>query len=193
MPAGAEVDPRVLRTRRVAREAALTELAEVGFAGFTIESVAARAGMGKSTMYRHWRGRLDLIADALEHLNVQPVPTEDGTSPRARIELLVRHYVDAMARPDLSPTVPALIEASERSDEIATFFHAYNDRRRAALVDALREGVATGEVPQEVDPELAALALVGPVLYRRVMTGTPLRPAEVTGLLDAVLGPGPDR
>ena len=68
------VDPRVERSRMVILEAAVEELAEVGYGGVTIESVAARAGVGKSTIYRHWPDKLALIADAFETFHVQMVP-----------------------------------------------------------------------------------------------------------------------
>src|SRR4029450_13783209 len=55
-----EVDPRVERSRRVILEATLGELGEVGYGTLTIEAVAARAGVGKSTIYRHWPGKLEL-------------------------------------------------------------------------------------------------------------------------------------
>ena len=50
---------------------ALSELAAVGYGAFTIEAVARRSGVAKSTIYRHWPGKLALIADALDTLNVQ--------------------------------------------------------------------------------------------------------------------------
>ncbi len=113
---------RVIHTRQVVREAALTELAAVGFAGFTIETVAARAGVGKSTIYRHWEGHLDLIADTLESLNQQPVPKPDAGNVLQQIEQLVRRFTEAMSHPDLSAAVPALVEAFERHAHIARFF-----------------------------------------------------------------------
>ena len=48
------IDPRIERSRSIILEASLQELGEVGYGAFTIESVAARAGVGKSTIYRHW-------------------------------------------------------------------------------------------------------------------------------------------
>ena len=71
------------------------------------------------------------------------------------------------------------------------FHHAYNAQRRQRLVDAIAEGVAAGDFPARLDPELAALALVGPIFYRRLMTGQPFEPARVGELIDTVLGPGP--
>ena len=75
IPSRSAVDPRVERSRQVILQAALDELGEVGYGTFRIESVAARAGVGKSTIYRHWTDKLALIADAFETFHVQMSPT----------------------------------------------------------------------------------------------------------------------
>ncbi len=178
------------------RQAALEELGDVGYGAFTIESVAARSGVAKSTIYRHWPGKLPLIADALETLNEQPNPTSGAEAegdPRERVEQLVRHLAEVFVDSTLSACIPALIEAAERDPDVRQFHHRYNRQRRQVLVDAIAEGVATGEFRPELDPEIAAIALVGPIIYRRVMTGRPLDPDHVSTLIDTVIGPSRGR
>ena len=78
--------------------AALKEFAEAGYSGFRIESVAARAGVGRSTVYRHWPNKAALIADALETLNTQPDPVRelvDGTA-RQRVEVILNHLAEVL-------------------------------------------------------------------------------------------------
>jgi TetR/AcrR family transcriptional regulator of autoinduction and epiphytic fitness len=194
-----ELDPRVERSRRVILRAALAELGAVGYGAFTIESVAARAGVGKSTIYRHWPGapgtpaKLALIADAFRTLNVQPAPPEAGGAPRERIARLLRHLAEgAGARGSpFGACVPALVDAAERDPAVRRFHHAYNAQRRQRLIDAIAAGIEAGDLPARLDPELAALALLGPIFYRRLMTGEPFEPARVAALIDTVLGPGP--
>lgn len=187
----ARVDPRIVRTREVVHQAVLAELAAVGFAGFTVESVAARAGVGKSTLYRHWTGRLDLVVDTLDHRAGQPPDEGPEDSPRDRVRMLVSHLVESMTDPALSPMVPALVEAAERDDRIAERFHDGNDGRRAALVAAVASAVAAGQARSDLDPELAALALAGAVVYRRLLTGEPFGHGGVDDLVATVLGPPP--
>jgi TetR/AcrR family transcriptional regulator of autoinduction and epiphytic fitness len=182
-------DPRIERTRRVVRQAALSELGEVGYGAFTIESVAARSGVAKSTIYRHWPGRLALIADALETLNQQPVPEAGHGGPRDRITQLLSHLAAAFVDSDLSACIPALIDAAERDPDVRRFLHGYNARRRKALVDGIAEGCANGDLRADLDPELTATALAGAIVYRRVMTDQPFDPAEVAALIATVLGP----
>jgi AcrR family transcriptional regulator len=185
-----QVDPRVERSRRVILQAALAELGAAGYGAFTIESVAARAGVGKSTIYRHWPGKLALVADAFQSLNVQPAPPEGGGAPRERIARLLRHLAEVVADSPFAACIPALIDAAERDREVRRFHHTYNAQRRQRLVDAIAEGVEAGDFPARLDPELAALALIGPIFYRRLMTGQPFEPARVGELIDTVLGAG---
>lgn len=186
-----DLDPRVERSRTLIRQAALEELGAAGYGAFTIESVAARARVGKSTIYRHWKGKADLVADALDALNEQPRPSPGGDTPRERIEQLLRHVAAIVVDSTFSACIPALVDAAEREPEVRALHHRYNAERGRALVDAIAEGVATGDVPPDVDPELASWALVGPIFYRRLMTGEPFDADQVGALVDLVLGPSP--
>jgi AcrR family transcriptional regulator len=190
----AEADPRVERSRRVVRQAALAELAEAGYGGFTVESVSARCGVARSTIYRHWPDKLALVADALETLNRQPRPAADagdGGSARDRIGTLLRHLAAVFRDPAFAPCVPAMIEGAERHPEVRAVLHRYNAERGRALVEAVAAAVAAGEVAADVDPELAAVALAGPIVYRRLMTPEPFAVDQVDALVTLVLGPPP--
>ncbi|HET8795385.1 MAG TPA: TetR/AcrR family transcriptional regulator [Arthrobacter sp.] len=182
------VDPRVERSRRVICEAALEELAEAGYGGFTIESVAARANVGRSTVYRHWTSKLNLITDALNALNQQPAPDLDVDNPQEQVEALLRHLAEALTRSTFSSCIPALIEASEHDPTVRDFLYSYSSRRNRALVDVLRRGIETGDFPPTLDPELASAALAGAVFYRRLMTSRPLEPSDASALAQLVLG-----
>jgi TetR/AcrR family transcriptional regulator of autoinduction and epiphytic fitness len=188
--APADVDPRVERSRRVVCRAALDELAAAGYGAFTIESVAARAGVSRSTIYRHWPDKLALIADAYEILNQQPGPAAgaDGESARARIERLLRHLAEVFQDSLVSACLPALVEGAEHDRRLGSFLHQYSDRRRQALVDAVAAGVASGEIAPTVDAELAGIALAGAIVYCRLLTAESFEPAAVGRLMTTVLG-----
>ena len=186
------MDPRIRRTRDAVLPAALSVLADRGFANFTMEGVAEAAGVAKSTVYRYWPTKLSLLRDALEGLNRQPDATVQAGPARARIERLLEHLAAALGDSLLSACIPALIEAAEHHPEVAGFLHQYSDRRRATLSGAIRKGIEAGELPAHLDPELASLALSGPLFYRRLMTATPLPPADIPRLVRQVLGPAQD-
>jgi TetR/AcrR family transcriptional regulator, regulator of autoinduction and epiphytic fitness len=187
-PAGRSVDPRVERSRQVILRAALDELGDVGYGTFTIESVAARAGVGKSTIYRHWPDKLALIADAFETFHVQMAPSAAMGSPRERVESLVRHVAEVFVDSTFSICIPALIEGAERDARLRRFHHRYSAERRQVLIEVVAEGVADGDFPAYLDPELTALALLGPIIYCRLMSSEPFDPDRATELVETVLG-----
>lgn len=182
------VDPRVERSRQVILQAALDELGEVGYGTFRIESVASRAGVGKSTIYRHWRDKLALIADAFETFHVQMSPNPEAGTSRERVEAMVRHVADVFVDSTFSVCIPALIEGAERDPRLRRFHHKYSAERRQSLIDVIAEGTADGDFPSATDPELAALALLGPVIYSRLMSGKPFDPDRAADLVALVLG-----
>ena len=183
------MDPRIRRTRDTVLPAALLVLAERGFANFTMEGVAEAAGVAKSTVYRYWPTKLALLRDALEGLNRQPDAEIQAGPARARIQRLLEHLAAALSDSLLSACIPALVEAAEHHPQVAGFLHEYSDRRRSALTAVIRKGIEEGELPPHLDPELAALALSGPIFYRRLMTANPLPAADVRHLVRQVLGP----
>jgi TetR/AcrR family transcriptional regulator of autoinduction and epiphytic fitness len=190
---GTTEDPRVERSRRVVLQAALDELGAVGYGAFTIESVAARAGVGKSTIYRHWPDKLALIADAFETFHVEMVPSVETGSARERVTRLVGHVAEIVVDSTFSVCIPALIEGAERDPRVRAFHHRYSATRRQSLVEIIAEGIATGELPTHLDPELAALALLGPIFYRRLMSSEPFDPRRARDLVDTVFGPASTR
>lgn len=188
-PRGAAVDPRIERTRRVVRQAALDELGEVGYGSFTIESVAARAGVGKSTIYRHWRDKLALIADAFEASHQTMVPDTLAGTARERTERLVRHVAGVAVDSTFSRCIPALVEGAARDPRLREFHHRYSAERRHSLVSVIEEGITGGEFAVDIDAELAATALLGAIFYGRLMAAEPFEPARSRELVNAVLPP----
>lgn len=182
-----DLDPRVERSRSVILEASLQELGEVGYGAFTIESVAARAGVGKSTIYRHWPDKLALIADAFRTFHEERGPDIASGTPHERIERLLRHVAEIVAGSTFSKCIPALIDAAERDRDLRRFHHRFQREARRPLVALIAEGVARGDFHGDTDSELAAVALLGVIFYRRVMSGEPLDPERAHELVAVVL------
>jgi TetR/AcrR family transcriptional regulator, regulator of autoinduction and epiphytic fitness len=186
------VSPRVVRSRTAILRAALEELAEVGYGSFAIESVAARAHVGKSTIYRHWNDKLDLIADAFENAHEHMVPLADSGSARDRLSLLIQHVAEVVVDSMFSRSIPALIEGAERDARLRDFQSRYSAIRRRSLLELIAEGMESGEFGPTVDAELAITALLGAVFYGRLMTGSPFDPLRARELVDLVLPPPPE-
>jgi len=174
-------------------QAAVDELARAGYGGVTIEAVAARAGVGKSTIYRHWPDKLALIADAFETFHEKWVPDVSSLPVREALAGLLAHVAEVVADSPFSRCIPALIEGAERDPRVRRFHHRYSAERRAALVELIARGIDEGSVAPAVDPELATAALLGTIFYRRLMTARRFDPAQASELVETVLGPPPKR
>jgi AcrR family transcriptional regulator len=181
-----ELDPRVERSRRVILEATLDELGEIGYGAMTIESVARRAGVGKATIYRHWQGKLDLLADALETMK-RPVPPPTEGSARERIVALLEALVDTLGESRWSRCMPALIDAAARDETVQRFHRQFVAARRQVMVGLIVEGIDAGELAADLDPVLTSELLAGPIFYRRLMTGEPFPPSLARQIVDLVL------
>ncbi|MGH3362239.1 MAG: TetR/AcrR family transcriptional regulator [Nocardioides sp.] len=184
------IDPRVQRSRATVLAAALEELADRGYGAFSIDGVARRSGVARSTIYRLWGDRTSLVSEAMEELNVQPGPRPAGDeSPRERVVALIGHLASAMRGSPVADCLPAMVDGAERDPAVRRLHHAYNERRRSALTAAVASARDSGAAHPDVVPELAAQALAGAVIYRRLMTARPLTDAEVEPLVATVLGP----
>ena len=179
-------DPRVERSRRVILEAVLEELGEVGYGALTIEGVAARAGVGKSTIYRHWSGKLALVEDAFRTLKAQALVPDSGTL-RERVIAFLEQVAGLVEESTYSACMPALIDAAERDPQVREFHCRFSNERLSMLVDVLRAAVESGELPPETNAALLADALVGPIVMRRLMFYEPFDPKDVPALVDQLL------
>jgi AcrR family transcriptional regulator len=182
------LDPRIERSRMAILKAAVEELAEVGYGRVRMESIAARAGVAKSTLYRHWPDKLALIADAFETFHEQMVPDLGDLAVRDAVALLIGHVAEVVLDSTFSRCIPALIEGAERDERVRAFHHRYSADRRQALIDLIARGIERGELAPGIDPELATITLLGAVFYRRLMTGEPFVPQQAAQLVALVLG-----
>jgi len=180
------VDPRIERSRRVVLTAAIDLLAEVGYGRTTIEAVAARSGVAKSTIYRHWAGKDELLEDAFAALK-PPFEVCVGGSVRSRITDLLEQLATHTAGSDWSSCLPAMIEAAEHDSSARRLQRKISTERRKLLSSLLREGVASGELPSRIDPDLATDCLAGAIMVRRLMSLDVLKPSSVADLVAQVL------
>jgi AcrR family transcriptional regulator len=168
--------------------AAVEELADVGYGRVTVEAIAARAGVGKSTIYRHWPDKLALIADAFETFHEQMVPDLGDLPVRDAVALLLRHVAEVVVDSTFSRCIPALIEGAERDPRVRAFHHRYAAERRQAIIDLIARGIRAGEINRGTDPELATTTLLGAIFYRRLMTSKPFNPDDARQLVALILG-----
>lgn len=168
--------------------AVIDELREVGFAAMTMESVAARAGAGKMSLYRRWPGRAELAADAAYRLiAVPPVPPEPSTL-REDLLAVLAHMAEQMAGPAGEALRGIVSESLGRSDAPMVVQLSKGNGVRM-MRDLLGRAAARGE---SVDPDPPPLRLHVPVamLQHRLLThDSPWTEDFVTCLIDDVVLP----
>ncbi|HTO84301.1 MAG TPA: TetR/AcrR family transcriptional regulator [Methylomirabilota bacterium] len=187
-----KVDPRIERSRQAILAAALEELGEIGYGGFVIESVAARAGVGKSTIYRYWPDKLALIADAFRTFHEDALPDVESGTPRDKVARVLRHVAEVVAVSTFSACIPALIDAAERDPNVRKFYVRFQRDARQPLIKVIAEGVRDGSFPARANPEFAAFALLGAIFFCRLATNKRFDPDSVGDLIDTVMGTSAD-
>ena len=189
-PSALSKDPRAARSRIAVLAAAVEELGTVGYGRFSIESVAVRAGVAKSTVYRHWPDKLAVIAEALETFHQELVPPAAGTARHQVVER-IEHVAAILFDSPFAACIPALVDGAQRDDAVAAFHFGYAAARRAELAAVIRAGIDQGEIAPTIDVDLAVVMLLGPLFYLRLMSSTPFEPDRALELVDSVLGRPP--
>lgn len=160
--------PRSTRADEAIIEAVLDLLADGStIESLSIEAIAAKAGVGKATIYRRWSGKQALIVDALRTLKGKP-PTPKGESVRDDLVLLMRG-VGRNPDPRANKIMPCLVPEVHRSPEQHAVYQELVQPRRELTREVLRRGVETGELRPDIDIELAMLMLTGPVLMQKIL------------------------
>jgi AcrR family transcriptional regulator len=197
VPVSDEVDPRIERSRHHVLAATVDLLREVGYGRLTIEAVAARSGVAKSTIYRHWPGKAELVTDAF--LTLKPRSAEPPPGPvRERVTAVLTGIVESLSAPanNLACVMPALIDAAERVPEMATLSRRLAEQSAIPLRGVLDDAVAAGELPPGTDTALLADSLLGPIMLCRLFHRQPITVGDVPTLVDQTLplvGPVPAR
>jgi len=183
---GTDADPRVTRTRATVLGAAIDLLAERGYSGFSVEAVVARTGVAKTTLYRHWRTRNDLLAAAIAELDgAGPLP-DTGSVRQDLLDLFAGRVRAAQTR-NWNRCIPALIEAATRHPELATMIAALTSQILGQIETLLRRGIGRGELRHDIDPQLTASALIGPIVFRRLLLHETPAIHRVSALIDLLL------
>jgi AcrR family transcriptional regulator len=158
--------PRSERADQAIIEAALSLFAEAGPEGLCIERVAARAGVGKATIYRRWPGKEDLLLDAITALKA-PLPEPAGLSVREDLVTLLEAICQETADPGRAREFALLLgEGAKYPRLMARYLEAVVEPRRDVVRAVLRRGVASGELRPDLDVEAALFMLIGSVIVR---------------------------
>ncbi len=181
-------DPRSVRSRQLLLDAARGLLGERGPTGVTVEAVATRAGVARSTVYRHYPRLPDLLADAVA-AHAPPGPPVDTGSVADDVTEILSSLDRALRGSPWAELLPALLLGAEQDPHIAEVLAGFVAQRRDALVNALLAGQARGELSGDTDADTVSDLLAGAVYYRRLLRRTAAVPGGVRALVDSVLPP----
>jgi AcrR family transcriptional regulator len=174
---------RSARARAAVLQATVAELLEVGYARLRLESVAERAGVHRTTVYRRWPDRQDLVLEALLDQRDADVPVPDTGSLREDLRRLAHSIVRTLTSPVGAALARTMAAQSGPAPAIARF---WAERLQLAGVIVAR-AVERGELPPGTDPQLLIEAMVGPLYLRLLYTARPLTPAYADQLVDLLL------
>jgi AcrR family transcriptional regulator len=179
--------PRAPGYDKAILEATLEILFDKGYAGVTIEGVAARSGVGRPTIYRRWSSKPALVIAAITQ-SVGVSPTPDTGSLRQDLLAFQRQQARLMDWPASRRITAGLVADLVADPELAEpYFRDYLEPRRVSVWEALQRGVDRGELRAHADFSLIYDMLLGPLFVRSVVRGEPLGDGLAEETVDAVL------
>jgi AcrR family transcriptional regulator len=179
--------PRDPQVDRAILDAVTDLLGEEGYEGLTIEGVAARARVGKTTVYRRWPTKAALVVDALAAA-AESVGVFDTGDVEADLRQTVRHMADTMGKGRRADMMGGMATAIARDPELAEVFRtSFLRPRRESVKALLRRAVAEGVIRQDVDLDLLVDCLSGPICMRLLFSGGAVTPRVADHLVDLLL------
>jgi AcrR family transcriptional regulator len=189
--------PRDARVHQAILDTTLQMLSEIGYGRLTIEGVAASAGVGKGTIYRHWSSKGALVVEAISgpqcpietgKWTVRLGPLPDSGSLRDDLLCFVQRVGFAFTAPLAAETLPGLALDLAHDEELCELFRAHVVQpKRERVADMIALATKRGELDGEVNVNLLCDMLVGPLLYRAFLTGDPTDERAAGALVDSVL------
>jgi AcrR family transcriptional regulator len=167
------VDPRIERTKTVVLQAAFAVIGELGFGGATIDAIAQHSGVARSTIYRHWPDRDDLLIESMAHMvgTVESVTTGNLHDDLVALALQIG---TVLATEPIGSVVASIITESRRDenlDQLRARFVEHRKREGSALVAA---AVERGELPDTTDPLEVAEDLAARVFFQALILREPI-------------------
>lgn len=168
--------------------AALDLLDEGGASACTIEAAAVRSGVAKTTIYRQFDDREDLLFAVLE-AQKPPVDAPDTGDIVADLETMMLELAANLSDVRGARLMASMIDLAEHNERASCMAEEFGTRRRAVLIGRLRRAITDGELIEDVDLEVVSAQLVGPLFYRRFVSRQPLPRRFVTRLVRSTLEP----
>jgi AcrR family transcriptional regulator len=184
---------RSARVRAAVIDAFLAELAERGLGALTMEGVARRAGVNKTTLYRRWGSKEDLALEAMLALGESRVPIPDTGSLRDDLLTVAREIAASLATPESDAIVRAAAAERDPESKLAGAARAFWQVRFGLLSEIVARAIERGELPKGTDPKPIIEGLLGGIYLRLLVTRQPIDDAHLVRLADFLAGAVPAR
>ena len=185
-PRPTQTDARVQRSRHVVLTTTLELLYESGVGGFSVDEVARRSGVAKTTIYRHWPSREALVLDACSKIAAQQDVPDTG-SLEGDLRAILTNIGILLQTANWASVLPSIVDLAERVPEFADVHRRIQHGHAAPLRKVLRRGISSGALPAQIDVAAISAALLGPLFYRRWFSREPIDDQFVEKIISGVL------
>ena len=187
--AGREIkalDERVRRSRAKVLGVTAELLFERGLGGASVDEISRRSGVAKTTIYRHWPTRADLLRDACSTISTPQDVPETG-SFETDVTALMTNLAHLLRSAKWTSVLPSVIDAAERSPDIADMYSTLQQSYSAPFKTVIQRAMQNGELPKGTDIAMLVAALTGPLFYRRWFSREPLTDAFAKQIIRRVI------
>ena len=180
------VHKMVQRSKKVVLEHTYKLLTENGISGVSIDEVARRSGVSKTTIYRHWPSRSALLLEACSKIGTTPTIPDTG-SLKGDVTALASHLCQNLKSARWAVVLPSIIDAAERDPELAQLHLQLHAGNMIPFIAVAERAKKAGELPPSVSPTEFAAAVVSPFFYRRWFSREPLDDNFVKSVVRSVM------
>jgi AcrR family transcriptional regulator len=171
---GVRTGGRSARVREAVLAAVLDELNVNGYAALSVEAVATRAGVNKTTVYRRWPTLDDLLVDALTTWSEDAIPGHDTGNIETDLLTLGRELADQLNGGIGRQIVAVVLTAGLRSPQLREATRRYFDLQAVRAAPIVAQAIDRGELPANTDANALLTTFRAPLFYRMVTTGDPI-------------------
>ena len=175
------------RARQAVLDVTAGLVAEVGVERTTIDEIANRSGVAKTTIYRHFASKEVLVVEAVHACTSYiPVVTDTGSLREDLISCL-SGTTKASYDGRLGDMMLSLMDAAQRDPELGRLVRAQTDQRRRFATSVIERAVSRGDLPGDVDVDLLVTLLAGPLVYTKLVRRQRVTDELVAAVVDTVL------
>jgi TetR/AcrR family transcriptional regulator, regulator of autoinduction and epiphytic fitness len=187
LPRTRRVDPRIAETQRLVKEATLDLIAEIGFEGTTVELIAERSGVSRTTIYRHWPDPSVLLLEAFDPTTPDRQPPPLTGNFRTDLGRYIDHVAERLNEDRFAAALAAQVDKARRDPQYRAAHLHYAVTRNEHGISIFRAGIADGTLLPDIDPEHETDLILGFLVFQRLMKYRLLDTNIIKVLSDSVL------